>query len=144
VVPLVAWFNTERVRLPPASVDATWKATQKLFADLKLVASVYVASDSEVGVAGRVRALALKCSTAFRGYDFASAEKEFFELVNGLQLMARNPTKVGDRKWSEILSQLQRSLEARDLIDLADQLEYELVPRIEQLGRATETMGVIL
>jgi heptosyltransferase-3 len=144
VAPVVAWFNTERLRLPPAALEDTWEATHKIFADLKLVASVYIPSEDPVEVAGKVRNLSLKCSAALREYDFAAVEKEFFELLSALQLMARGSTKVGDCKWSQVLAQLQHSLEARDFIDLADQLEHELMPRIDQLEGATKTMGVIL
>lgn len=128
--PLVQWFETQRLRIPPGTMEQTLMATEKIFEDLQLIASVYrrFANPEEAG--RNATELCKKLAPALREFEFNTVESEFQDLVSSLHELSRHSTKVGERKWSELLSGLNEALDRRDFIEIADQLEYVLVPAL--------------
>ena len=128
VAPVVQWFQTQRLRLPPASGDETLRATRKLFEELLWIAAVYHQPQTDPRAA---IALCSQLTPALREYEFSAVEAEFQRLIASLQDLARHSTNVGERPWSSVLKGMNEALRRRDYIELADQLEYELKPQLE-------------
>jgi len=130
VVPVVNWFQTQRLRLPPASLEQTLVDTKRLFTELYTVCAVYHKPDNHAASRDEAIRLGGVCVPELRECDFAVVEGEFQKLMAALQDLARHSTKVGEQPWSEILGRLSLALEQRDFIELADQLEFELQPAL--------------
>ncbi len=126
VEPVVGWFQTERLRMGPATGEATLKRTTELFEQLRWIAAVYHRPAAESGLTHRAVELARVCVPHLREFEFSQVNSHFQELLSVLQDLGRHTTKVGDTNWSSVLRGLQESLEKRDLIDLADTLEFDL------------------
>lgn len=131
VDPLVQWFDTERLRMPPGSSQEIFALTKKLFTDLLTITSVYrrFSNDLKEVCASAVE-LCRQCAPAIRNFQFAEVQDQFQKLVSTLHELSRHSTKVGERDWSVLLHGLNVALDRRDLIELADQLEYEVVPAL--------------
>jgi len=140
VVPLVEWFETERLRLPPTDPDQTLVATRKLFEDLRLITSVYYRSRDVETVRRHVLNLSLDCAHELREYSFAPIEDRFQDLVSSVHELARHSTKIGERAWSTVLEELNLHLSKRDYIALADSLEWDLVPALHASLNECETL----
>ena len=132
VVPLTQWFETERLRLGPTDPAATLTATTKIFGDLKTISSVYLSEAPLADVVAEVVALGQAIAPALREYDFARVEGEFHQLVSVLQDVARRSTKV--EGWSERVGGLSDRLAARDFIELADRIEFDLPRDLKTLN----------
>lgn len=130
VAPLVHWFETEKLRIPPGTPEATFERTQRLFADLHLIASVYYRYGDAKSESVRATELARKISPHFREFRLNIVQEDFQRLISTLQELSRHSTKVGGSEWHSLLNGLNEALERRDLIEVADQLEYVLVPAL--------------
>lgn len=130
VNPLVQWFETQRLRIPPGSFDETIEASRALFADLQLISSVYRRFTDPRAEEQKASQLCAQLAPRLREYEFNSVQSEFHDLVSVLHELSRHSTKVGGRAWSSVLTDLNAALEQRDFIELADQLEYVLVPAL--------------
>lgn len=128
--PLIYWFETEKLRIPPGEPQATFERTQKLFGDLHIIASVYYRYGDSKSESERASELALKVSPHFREFRLNIVQDDFQRLISTLQELSRHSTKVGGREWHSVLQELNEALERRDLIEVADQLEYVLVPAL--------------
>jgi len=130
VDPLIQWFETERLRIAPGSAEHTLECTRKLFSDLATITSLYRRySDAAVEQKNAIL-LCRKCAPAIRAFQMASVQDDFQKLVSTLQELSRHSTKVGGQEWSSLLSGLNEALQRRDLIEVADQLEYVLIPAL--------------
>jgi ADP-heptose:LPS heptosyltransferase len=130
VAPLIHWFETEKLRIPPGTPEATFERTQKLFADLHLIASVYYRYGDVKSESVRAGELARKISPHFREFRLNIVQEDFQRLIGTLQELSRHSTKVGGGDWHVLLNGLNEALERKDLIEVADQLEYVLVPAL--------------
>jgi heptosyltransferase III len=130
IEPIVQWFETERLRIPSVTKDEVMERTIKIFSDLHLISSVYRRYAQPEKENQRVVALCKKLTPALREYDFVSVNEQFNDLISTLHELSRHSTKVGDSGWSELLTQLNGALERRDYVEVADQLEYVLVPAL--------------
>jgi heptosyltransferase III len=128
--PLIHWFETEKLRMPPSDPQSTLERTQKLFSDLHIIASVYYRYGDSKSETERAAELALKVSPHFREFRLNTVQEDFQKLISTLQELSRHSTKVGGREWHSVLHGLNEALERRDLIEVADQLEYVLVPAL--------------
>lgn len=128
--PLIYWFETEKLRIPPGEPQATFERTQKLFGDLHIIASVYHRYGDAKSESEKASELALKVSPHFREFRLNIVQEDFQRLISTLQELSRHSTKVGGREWHSVLQGLNEALERRDLIEVADQLEYVLVPAL--------------
>lgn len=130
VDPLIQWFQTERLRIPPQEQSATLARTKQLFADLKLICAVYNRYGSRDEESRRAIELCRKCAPALREFKLRAVQDDFQNLISTLHELARHSTKVGAQDWSAVLTSLNDAFERRDLIEVADQLEYVLVPAL--------------
>jgi ADP-heptose:LPS heptosyltransferase len=130
VAPLIHWFETEKLRIPPGTPEATFERTQKLFADLHLIASVYYRYGDTKSESLRASELARKISPHFREFRLNIVQEDFQRLISTLQELSRHSTKVGGSEWHSLLNGLNEALERKDLIEVADQLEYVIVPAL--------------
>ncbi len=126
VRPVVDWFQTERLRLGPASSEETLKATRSLFEQLLWVAAVYHRRAEGNRMLGRAADLVTLCAPRLREYDLNSIQDSFQELMTIASTAAAAPTKVDVvNPWPEVLNRLQSALERRDFIEAADILEAD-------------------
>jgi len=133
VDPIIQWFQTERLRIPPESDQSTLERTTKCFRELYIVTSLYREPDeSEVTLRDRAIKMCTICAPSLREYEFASINDSFQTLVSTLHDLARHSTKVADQPWSYVLAELNTSLENRDFIQLADLLQWKLAPALQQ------------
>ncbi len=126
VEPVVGWFQTERLRMGPAAPEATLARTTELFEQLRWIAKVYHTPAALIGLTHRATELARLCVPSLREFEFSQVNSHFQELLSVLQDLGRHTTKVGETNWSSVLRGLQDALEKRDLIELADTLEFDL------------------
>lgn len=137
VEPVVSWFQTERLRTPPGSAQATFDRTKKLFEDLMWIAAVYRRFGTAATELKNSIDLCEKCAPSFREFEFGKIQNEFQTLLSTFQELSRHSTIVGERTWSSVLLELDLALERRDFLEVADQLEHILVPALRnELNRA--------
>jgi hypothetical protein len=139
VGPVVAWFQTERLRIGPASAQVVLDRTRNLFEQLALVASVYHRPTSVTDLCARVVHLARLCAPALREFKGSEAGAIFQEMLSMLQELSRHTTKVAGSDWSSVLKRLTQSLENGDLLELADTLEGDLPEWIKSIQSERET-----
>ncbi len=130
VNPLIQWFETERLRIPPGKAEDTLEAMRRLFSDLQTISSVYRRYDEPGTESKRAIELARRCLPAIRDFRMASVQDDFQSLLSTLQELSRHSTKVGEQQWAEMLGGLNEALGRRDFIEVADQLEYVLIPAL--------------
>ncbi len=128
--PLVQWFETERLRIPPGSAEETLVRTKNLFTDLQTITAIYRRHVEPAGDSRRAIELARRCLPAIREFRMASVQDDFQSLLSTLHELSRHSTKVGEAEWSTMLTGLNDALGRRDLIEVADQLEYVLIPAL--------------
>lgn len=130
--PVVQWFQTQRLRLPPSQPEQTLASTIQLFEELLWVVAVYHPSKGASQAETRSRAIEMCgfCAPALREYDFASIEGKFQALVSTLQELSRYSEDLAGNSWSDVLAKMQQALVQQDFIELADQLEHELRPAL--------------
>lgn len=125
VQPVIDWFQTQRLRLPPADELSTLKSMRALFEQLLWIAAVYHRRSEGHRMLERAAELAKVCAPKLREYEFNTVQDSFQELISIAQVAASSPTKVGDNPWPEVLTRLQMALERRDFIEAADILESD-------------------
>jgi hypothetical protein len=130
VSPLIDWFQTERLRIPPGDEASTLERTAKLFSDLHIVASVYRQYGGPQDESLKAVQLCRKCAPELREYRLNIVQEDFQRLIGTLHELSRHSTTVGEGEWHSVLSGLNEALERRDFIEVADQLEYVLVPAL--------------
>jgi hypothetical protein len=133
VLPLVEWFETERLRIPPGTPEQTLERSQKVFQNLLLVSSVYHVPREISQLVQRAIEGSMACIGALREYEFSPIESRFQELVSTLHDLARFSPKVGALNWSSVLASMTGALEGRDYIRIADILQWDLVPELRGL-----------
>jgi heptosyltransferase III len=131
--PVVQWFETQRLRIPPGPDTETLERTTKAFQDLYWVVSVYHKNADVKEVAAQAISLCRQVAPEFRDYNMQGVSDSFQNLVSALQELARHSTKVADISWSSVLDEMNRSLAARDYIQLADFLEWKMIPALISL-----------
>ncbi len=126
VRPVVDWFQTERIRLGPASAEETLARSRALFEQLLWIAAVYHRRAEANRMLERAADLIGVCVPRLREYDLNSVQDSFQELMTIASVAASGPTKVGvANPWPEVLNRLQNALEKRDFIEAADILEAD-------------------
>lgn len=136
VAPIIAWFQTERLRIGPGTAEVILARTLDLFEQLFTIARLYhSAPETDASVSAVERTIAA-IAPALREYKFAAVEGEFSKLLSTLHNLAAHSTKVG---WSSVLEKLSKSLANRDYIETADILEFELLTAIRGLISPDET-----
>ena len=139
--PLIQWFETERLRIPPGDQGSTFERTRKCYQDLFLVCSVYRdPGDSEAKVRARAAALCEECAPQIREHNLHVVNDSFQTLLSALHELARHSTKVADQSWSSVLDEVNSALERRDFVELADLLQWKLGPALNPPPRG-ETFG---
>lgn len=136
VAPVVRWFDTQRLRLPPASAEETCERTQKLFEELLWIAAVYRPERPFEDLRREAVELCLRLAPDLRECELGATD--FQALVTTLQELSRHSTNVEGRSWSEILREAEQNLQSQDYIALADLLEHQLAPA---LRNQCETSG---
>lgn len=155
IAPLVNWFDTERLRIPPGELNGTLKRTSGLFGDLATIARALqrpadpLLDDLKIYGIQRLETLRADlplCARAFRFFDMADAEPKLQSLLDHLSFFEDNGLHhVGGTKvavveewiqsydeYREILSRLISAFEKKDYLIVADALEYEIPVCIEQ------------
>lgn len=127
---MVRWFETERIRIGPATEAELLSRTEKILSDLRVVASVYNQHGDEASVRDGAIEICRHLAPALREYDFNPVQDQFQSLLESLHELSRHSTKVGGQDWSAVLGGLTEAMGRRDLIEVADQLEYVLVPAL--------------
>ncbi len=127
---IVQWFETERLRIGPFAKELVYNRTCQLLQDLRTITSVYHRYQDPVDERQNAVSLCKTLSPALRECDFASVQNDFQTLLSTLHELARHSTKVGTQDWSDVLAELGEAMRRRDFIDVADQLEYVLVPAL--------------
>ncbi len=130
IAPLIDWFQTERLRIPPGEPTETLERTAKLFSDLHIITAVYRRYGQPQDEALNAVKLCRKCSQHLREYRLNIVQEDFQKLISTLHELSRHSTKVGGDGWHSVLTGLNEALDRRDLIEVADQLEYVLVPAL--------------
>lgn len=130
VGPIIRWFNTERIRLGPASEEELLQANQKLFSDLFWISSVYREYADESSSRRDAAELCQKCAGSFREFDTGQVAPDFQRLLGVFHELARFSSKIGDQEWSGVLRTLTDGFDRRDFIEVADQLEHVLGPQM--------------
>lgn len=130
VEPVVQWFQTQRLRLPPADAAVTLSETRRLFEELLWITAVYHQDTEGRTDRGPVLKLIGECAAELREHDFAAIEPNFQTLVSALHELSRHSTNVGarGRSWSSVLTEAQEAIQRKDFTALADLLEYEVAP----------------
>ena len=129
VEPVLQWFQTQRLRLGPGTADETLARTRAAFEELRVVSSVYFTPLSAADGVRRAIALGRDIAPVLREHDFAHVETQFNELIAVLHDLATGAHGRGEAPttgWSALVSSLGDALAARDYIELADRLEFEL------------------
>lgn len=129
IAPVVQWFQVQRLRIPPGSVDQTLLATRKAFEDLLWVSAVYRTFTTPEADSQKAVDLCRGCAAEIREWNFAAVADDFQTLVTTLHELARHSTKVGSH-----LARLNSALERKDYVELADHLEHVLAPQLQTFG----------
>jgi hypothetical protein len=140
VDPAVQWFQTQRLRIPPGNADETLSRTTSAFEEFFWVASVYRRFGNVKDVAAQALALCKECAPEMREYNMSGIGASFQNLVSVFQELARHSTKVASQGWSSVLDEMNSSLEKRDYIQLADFLEWKMIPALNSQLNETETL----
>lgn len=135
VKPVVAWFQTERLRMGPAAAAAILARTKQLFEQLGWISAVYHRPGSIAELCERAADLARGCAPLFREFKAHEANPSFQELLSVLHDLAHHTTKVG----STALQRLTHALESSDWIELADLLEGDLPEWLSAVQTPSET-----
>ena len=136
VEPVVQWFQTQRLRVGPGAADAILVRTKTLFEELRTISAVFFTPVETIDGIRQAIALGADIAPALREYDFANVETRFHELIAVLHELAARSTNVGPETaagWSTLVSSLGEALAARDFIELADRLEFELPRELQSL-----------
>lgn len=153
LAPLIRWFETERLRMPPQDVVITFKRTRELFENLQTIAQVLAQGADpnfhELQRQGLERLREIEnelpnCAMSFRLYQTAKAEPMLQRLLNHLTFFDSNglhhagSTKVQSgqqvildwvrsyRDYREVLNQLIVAFQKQDYVYVADLIEYEI------------------
>jgi ADP-heptose:LPS heptosyltransferase len=141
VAPVVHWFETERLRIPPGTADETLQRTRRIFADLHLVSAVYRRFlDPRVEI-DRALALCREIAPELREYNPMRVQSALQSLVPLLHELSRHSTKVADESWSSVLREFDDGITRRDFIAVADLLEWKLMPALSALLTERETLS---
>lgn len=141
VEPVVQWFQTQRLRLPPSTHEQTLASTRKLFEELLWITAVYHESTNAAASAEKAMQLAKECAPDLREYDFHAIEPKFQKLISVLHDLARHSTNVGGSTWSSVLTIVEETLARQDFIALADLFEYELTAHLQAIAVENETFA---
>lgn len=141
VDPAVQWFETQRLRIPPGTADETLARTKTAFQELFWVASVYRRFGTLSEVAQKAIQLCRECAPSLREYDMSAIATPFQNLLSTFHELARHSTKVASRGWPSVLDEINLTLERRDYVQLADFLEWEMVPALSSHLNQTETLN---
>jgi ADP-heptose:LPS heptosyltransferase len=154
LAPVIRWFETERLRLPPQDLQATFQSTESLFGDLTVIAEVLqqnigadfqALSQSGLQRLSEIQQELSSCAFQFRLYQNVKAEPILGKILNHLTFFDNNglhhapQTKVEGaagqnlRDWNasydnfrEVLQQMLAAFEKQDYVFVADLLEYEI------------------
>ena len=141
VEPVVQWFQTQRLRIPPGSPEEILAATQKAYRDLHIVSSVYYRAADLPLVLARATQLCQSTYTSLRDCDFHLAQDDFQSLLSTLHELARHSTKVAGGEWSTLLQEIDAAMVRRDFVHIADVLQWRLLPSFQAQLNETETFG---
>jgi hypothetical protein len=154
--PLIRWFETEKLRMPPQDVAITFQRTKDIFQDLMTIAQVLRQKTGpnfqELQRQGLERLREIEseipvCALSFRLYQTAKAEPQLQSLLNHLEFFDSNglhhaaPTKVGEivadwnksyRDYREVLKQMVQAFQKQDYVYVADLMEYEISACLSQ------------
>jgi heptosyltransferase-3 len=138
VAPLVQWFETQRLRLPPASADETLRQTRALFRDLHTIAATYTEPAAPAQEIRKALALCRECIPELREFNLKAVQNSFSALVNVVIELARS-TLIANLNWALVLGSLTDAMERGDYIAAADILEWKLEPAFAgALGAVTK------
>lgn len=141
VDPVVQWFETQRLRIPPGTADETLARTKTAFQELFWVASVYRQFGTLSEVAQQGIELCRECTPHLREYDMNAIATPFQNLISTFHELARHSTKVALRSWPSVLDEINFTLERRDYVQLADFFEWEMIPALSSHLIQTETLN---
>ncbi len=134
--PLLEWFQTQRLRLGPATPEQTLEKTQQIFNEFSLITSIYLPAENQAELLQTAINLCLECSVELREYNFAKIESHFNTLVSSIHQLASSSTNVQpESSWTKVLEGFKHNMEQQDYIALADCLEWELAPSLEERVR---------
>lgn len=151
--PLIRWFETERLRIPPQDVVLTFARTHELFQNLQTITQVLAVEAEpnfdELQRQGleRLREIETelpKCALSFRLYQTAKAEPMLQRMLkhltffdsNGLHHLGSTKVQSGQQviqdwvrsygDYREILNQMLLAFQKQDYVYVADLIEYEI------------------
>lgn len=146
--PLVSWFETERLRIPPGSLERVIEDTRNVYSQLKALIDTVVLHAEEKSqnpTIPHLKEAAIAAATYFRSNDFRRAQQKFSEALDGCRWLT--DTLVFLRKnmesWSEdqihaeswqqtekiygeAIKEILDAYQKSDYVLLADLLEYDL------------------
>lgn len=90
IAPVVQWFQVQRLRIPPGSVEDTLQATRKAFEDLIWVSAVYRSFTTPEADSQKAVQLCRKAAIEIREWNFSEVSGEFQSLISTLHELARH------------------------------------------------------
>ena len=103
--------------------------------------SVYRQFGDKQQVTAKALSLCKECAPEMREYNMSGIGASFQSLVTVIQELSRHSTKVAAQSWSSVLDEMNSSLEKRDYIQLADFLEWKMIPALNSQLNETETLN---
>ncbi len=125
--PLVQWFETQRLRIPPGETAATLILTRSLFEELRVICSLYRTVGNVEQEIKKARGLCRECVPELREYNVAAVHSSFYALVSTLVELARSQ-HLQKIDWALVLGELNKAVENGDWLNAADILEWKLEP----------------
>lgn len=138
VKPVLEWFDTQRLRLPPAPVDETLRETRRLFEELHTISLVYVEARDASGVIEAARDLCRRILPDLRECQLNRVRPQIQDLMLAAQDIARISTTGDGPSWSSVLAELDQALVREDPIAVADSVEFRFFPALDQCRAITE------
>jgi heptosyltransferase III len=140
IAPLVNYFETQRLRIPPGTLEATFGRTEALFSELRMILQVFKTEtaailpkrEQNITLMDELAGELSSCANSFRLFQTAIAEPKLQNVISRLAYMessgvVKAATKVGSTtEFQEALGQLIQAFEKKDYIFVADILEYEI------------------
>lgn len=126
---VIRWFNAERIRIKPGSVEAVQSATLDCLNRLFLILSDWVRVLGEgVEFISEIEDLNDYLSSMIKDFRFVNLSPALDSLEKFLPLLTDSfPTEVQNKKVNRVRSNLEEALQKSDFARIADILEYDVL-----------------
>lgn len=134
LAPLLSWFQTERIRIGPGSLEVILARTEKLFHDLFNIGLALLQKTSDAHTEWSLRQLKLDivdCAQKFRQFKVAQAEPKLQRFLNRIALFdRRDEHRPMVQSLSKFLPGLAKAIEMKNYLVAADLLEFEIANQV--------------